>query len=87
MPFHGKGKERSHMKLVVFVDVQNTYRGARESFFNSAAPSANGQFDPMKLGRLIESRGGPGGSDCALAEVRVYTGRPDPEKDPKPKPR
>ncbi len=71
------------MKLVLFVDVQNTYRGARESFLGGSAPSASGQFDPMRLGKIVESRGGPGGADCALDEVRAYTGRPDPEKDPK----
>ena len=37
----------------------------------------------MKLGRLIESRGGPNGAACVLTGVRVYTGRPDPTRDPK----
>ena len=69
------------LNLALFIDVQNTYRGARTSFFNNAVPSVNGQFDPAKLGKLIESRGGPGGAICALKEVRAYTGRPDPRKD------
>lgn len=73
----------SSSKLVVFVDSQNSYRGARRSFFNNAGPSINGQFNPATLGKLLESRGGPNGSKCALAEVRTYTGRPDPRKDPK----
>ena len=81
--FPGRGNEHFFMKLVLFVDVQNTYRGARESFFSTTTTSANGQFDPMKLGSLIESRGGPGGTACTLDEVRAYTGRPDPEKDPR----
>ena len=70
------------LRLALFIDLQNTYRGARRSFFAETASSADGQFDPRKLGLLIEERGGPGGSSCALTEVRAYTGRPDPEKDP-----
>lgn len=69
------------LKLALFIDSQNTYRGARESFFDESAPSIAGQFDPAKLGALIESRGGPGAAACTLSEVRAYTGRPDPRKD------
>ena len=71
------------LKLMLFIDMQNTYRSARRSFFSNAGPSTNGQFDPAKLGQLIESRGGPAGTPSALQEVRAYTGRPDPRKDEK----
>ena len=71
------------LNLVVFIDAQNTYRGARDSFFHNSGPSVNGQISPMKLGKLIEARGGPGGAECNLTGVRVYTGRPDPRKDPR----
>ena len=70
------------LRLVLFIDAQNTSRGARDSFFRSGGPSVNGQINPMKLGRLLESRGGPGGTKCELTEVRVYTGRPDPREAP-----
>ncbi len=70
------------LRLVLFIDAQNAYRGARESFFRNDAPSVDGQFDPLKLGGLIESRGGPRGNTCTLTGVRAYTGRPDPEKQP-----
>ena len=73
----------SPLNLVLFIDVQNTYRGARRSFFHDAPSSISGQFDPHKLGKLIESRGGPGGVASSLKEVRAYTGRPDARKDPK----
>ena len=73
----------SSLKLVLFIDVQNSYRGARRTFFSDAASSVDGQFDPLKLGRLIESRGGPNNALSTLAEVRAYTGRPDSRKDPK----
>ncbi len=71
------------MRLALFIDAQNTYRGARNSFFNDYAPSFEGQLDPAKLGSLIESRGGPYGATCVLSEVRTYTGRPDPRRDPR----
>ena len=67
---------------MLFVDAQNAYRGAKESFFGNDARSAAGQFDPMKLGKVIESRGGPSEAPCALRAVRIYTGRPDAAKDP-----
>ena len=72
------------LKVVLFVDGQNTYRGAREIFFGrERQPAVSGQYDPVKLGELIAARGGPGGASGTLSEVRVYTGRPDPEKDPR----
>ena len=69
-------------RLVLFIDAQNAYRGARESFFARQGSTAAGQFDPLKLGQLIAARGGPGGTQRLLAGVRVYSGRPDPHKDP-----
>lgn len=71
------------LNLVLFIDVQNSYRGARRSFFADAAPSVDGQFDPYRLGKSIESRGGPNQASASLKEVRAYTGRPDSRKDPK----
>ena len=71
------------LNLVVFIDAQNTYRGARRAFFSNTAPAVNGQINPMQLGKLIEARGGPGGAECQLTGVRIYTGRPDSRKDSK----
>ena len=36
---------------------------------------------PIKLGQLIASRGGPGSLPCSLSDVRIYSGRPDPNRD------
>ena len=69
------------LKLVLFIDGQNTYRGARDSFFPDDRASAYGQFSPIRLGELIAARGGPAGASCALSDVRVYTGRPDSNYD------
>ena len=69
------------LRLVLFIDAQNAYRGARTSFFPHGGAASNGQFDPVRLGALLAARGGPGGVACVLQEARVYTGRPDPRLD------
>ena len=71
------------LRLALFVDAQNAYRGARDSFFPSGGLSAHGQFSPVQLGQMIAERGGPGGTECILSEVRIYTGRPDPIRESK----
>lgn len=69
-------------RLVLFVDVQNTYRGARRAFFDDDNdPHICGAFDPMKIGALICSRPAEG-TRSVLTEVRAYTGRPDSTKQP-----
>ena len=75
--------ETTPLRLALFIDGQNAYRSARRSFFPPNAPRVNGQFNPRKLGEMVASRPGPGGAACALYDVRIYTGRPDPEKDPR----
>ena len=71
------------LKLSLFIDAQNAYRGARTSFFSDTSPSVSRQFNPAKLATLIQSRGGPENLRCSLSDVRVYTGRPEAVKDPK----
>lgn len=68
-------------RLVLFIDAQNFYHGARQAFFNDSDWHIYGQFNPVKLGELICSRA-PVGKTRLLHEVRVYTGRPDSEKEP-----
>lgn len=69
-------------RVVLFIDYQNMYREARRAFFEKLDPSNQGQFDPIKLGQLL-TQSGPEGSNRVLEEVRVYRGRPDPNKQPK----
>ena len=71
------------LRLALFIDAQNAYRGARASFFPHGGAASNGQFDPVRLGQLLAARGGPGGRNCVLTEARVYTGRPDSRLDHK----
>lgn len=72
------------IRLVLFIDAQNMYQGAREAFFGRSGPHTLGQFDPFKLGELICKKK-PFGQESTirhLDQVRVYTGRPDSSKDP-----
>ncbi len=70
-------------RVIVYIDAQNVYRGARECFGSGAgAPHVAGQFDPLAVGNLICSRPPPG-TTRALSEVRIYTGRPESGKQPK----
>ena len=67
-------------KVVVFLDYQNVYMGAREAFHPPGAPARYGQVDPIKLGELIASKGP---FERELLSVRVYRGQPDSQKDPR----
>ena len=71
------------LRLALFIDAQNAYRRARAALFPNAQSNRDGQFRPMDLGRLIASRGGPGGVLCALSDVRIYSGRPDSNLQPR----
>ena len=69
------------LRIALFIDAQNAYRRARDRFFPNPQSNVDGQFDPIKLGQLIASRGGPGSMPCSLSDVRIYSGRPDPNRD------
>ena len=66
-------------RVVVFLDHQNVYNGAREAFDLGGHPSRHGQIDPLKLAESIVSRH-PEASH--LVGVRVYRGRPDSVRQP-----
>lgn len=69
-------------RLVLFLDAQNFYNGARRVFFSTSDPHFYGQIKPVELGNLICSRSLPG-VQRDLAQTRIYTGRPDATKEPK----
>ena len=71
------------LRLALFIDAQNTYKGAREAFFPDGGHYTDGQTDPRKIAELIASRGAADGSHCAVSSVTVYTGYSDSSKDPK----
>jgi hypothetical protein len=69
-------------RVVLFLDYQNVYKGARETLHQHWEPSQCGQIDPMKLGQLLVERS-PGRDGRMLAGVRVYRGQPDSSKEPR----
>lgn len=67
-------------RIVLFVDYQNVYMGARDAFHSPAAPPPLGQIDPRRPGELIVRKLA---SDGELAEVRMYRGQPDQAREPR----
>ena len=71
-------------RVILFVDEQNFYQGARRAFYNKDSHFTRGNFHPVELGRLICARLPIGVSEPrSLHQVRVYTGLTDPTKEPK----
>ncbi len=67
-------------RVVVFIDYQNAYNGARETFHEWNPGFTAGQFDPVALGEAIcEASPFP----RTLTGVRIYRGQPDATKEPK----
>jgi uncharacterized LabA/DUF88 family protein len=66
-------------RVIVFLDYQNVYNGAREAFDLRADPSRYGQIDPLRLAELIVARHP---EESHLDGVRLYRGRPDSAKQP-----
>lgn len=64
-------------RVVVFIDYQNLYHGARELFGNPGqTPPMLGNIFPLQLGQLLCDLGLKVDSQRVLAGVRVYRGRP-----------
>ena len=72
-------------RLVLFIDYQNAYRGARQAFGEDGDHHVVGQFDPLKLAKLIEQRhpSYPGARLRKLVQVQIYRGMPSSTKSPK----
>ncbi|MDR0784036.1 MAG: NYN domain-containing protein [Propionibacteriaceae bacterium] len=66
-------------RVVVFLDYQNVHGWARRQFLNFDADLSDGHVFPLKVGELLTSRRK---RDSDLLEVRVYRGRPNPERQP-----
>jgi len=64
-------------RVIVFVDYQNLYKGARESFHTTDASGENGQVHPLQLGEAIAAEI-PAGE---LKQMRVYRGIPSNQRD------
>jgi uncharacterized LabA/DUF88 family protein len=68
-------------RVVVFIDYQNVYRGARDAFFeHNIDPHWRGQINPERLGEALVARRN---RQSELQEVRVYRGLPGASQDPR----
>lgn len=67
-------------RVVVFLDWQNVYKGAREAFCTLSAPHWQGQVDPLALAAHLAA---DSPFDRQLHQVRIYRGQPDGKLDPK----
>ena len=67
-------------RVVVFLDWQNVYNGAREAFCTQQAPHWQGQVDPVTLAQHLAA---DSPFDRQLRQVRTYRGLPDATMDPK----
>ncbi len=67
-------------RVVLFLDYQNVYMGARETFPPQDSPKRFGQVDPIRLGELIVRKRATAGE---LVQVRVYRGLPDRMREPR----
>lgn len=72
-------------RVVVFLDWQNVYMRARESFHDPAAdPAVKGQVDPVDLAHVLKDDHATRheGVTFELGEIRIYRGRPTQQRDP-----
>jgi uncharacterized LabA/DUF88 family protein len=68
--------------VAVFIDYRNCFHRARSVFESTPFPRAtDGQFWPSELAQLLVDKGSAD-EHRVLAFAGVYTGRPDPRKDP-----
>ncbi len=70
------------LRLVLFVDYQNVFKGAQEAFHINPRAS-DGQIDLLALGQLLVAKHVPyrPKRGVQLQEVRVYRGRPTRKHD------
>lgn len=69
-------------RMMVFVDYQNAYKGARDAFFSKTSPGIDGQFHPLALAKILCSLRNER-HETKLTKVLVYRGMPDVRKDPR----
>lgn len=68
-------------RVVVFLDYQNVYRGARDAYHDHwSDPHWRGQVDPVQLAEHL-AQDSP--YDRELSQVRIYRGQPVGSRDPR----
>lgn len=73
--------QRGPDRVIVFLDYQNVFAGARSSFHLPPHAPTDGQIDPVALGNLLVSRRI---RPSRLQQVRIYRGLPDASREPRP---
>jgi uncharacterized LabA/DUF88 family protein len=66
-------------RVVVFMDYQNVHGWARRQFYPHGADPAQGHVDPLRVAQYLCQRRS---RESVLKQVRVYRGRPNPERQP-----
>lgn len=66
-------------RVVVFLDYQNVHGWAQRAFLPHGCDRAAGHINPLKVGEYLCQRRS---RESELAQVRVYRGRPNPEREP-----
>lgn len=66
-------------RVVVFLDYQNVHGWARRQFYPYGAYPAQGHIDPLRTAQYLVSRRQ---RESVLRQVRIYRGRPNPERQP-----
>lgn len=69
-------------RVALFVDYQNAHLGALDAFYPRRTPAAFGHLLPRALGELLVARRTKNGLPSELTEVRIYRGRPSPDRQP-----
>jgi hypothetical protein len=70
-------------RVRVFVDYQNVYMGARQTFGHPNDPTQVGQIHPRRLGILLTERGRAVDPRRELDRVCVFSGEPSPVHSPR----
>src|SRR5438874_4804460 len=65
-------------RVAVFIDYQNCYSTARESFHQKGDRARFGQFSPRRLANLLAAKAN---APYDLVYVGIYSGIPDASKD------
>jgi uncharacterized LabA/DUF88 family protein len=73
--------QRPQDRVIVFIDYQNVFAGARSSFHQPPYAPTDGQDDPVALGNLLVGRRV---RPSRLQQVRIYRGLPDASREPRP---
>lgn len=70
-------------RVAVFIDYQNAYKGARESFGLDSDHFTSGQIFPRRLGLLLTDRNRHLDAGRTLERVEVFRGEPSTKHSPK----